>query len=321
MIEEISGPGSQSLLRIRFDLIGFSDEEVKEFADSRDLLPFQPSSLLADAWTSQWGNWITLDHVLEQDLSPGVLIYILKTFAEVYERHRSENYSLLWERSCILYRLDENDGEYDLKLNEPQFVRSKVDLAEDFFQELLEMYLKSDDLSSELATKYLVARDEDWPSLLETLLDRRIHLPDPTYIDQHVGVKIKRVEHSPSDERKLSSYFPPPIPLACLTQVPPHSGRLSARHIFWIEGKCILGSSPERADFLLKSSQVLPEHCSINYEGTSYSIRTLGTGSIRVNGKTMGRNEVLILPTSCDIEIADIKLYFFMEAESNRLIA
>lgn len=320
MIEEISGPGTQSLLRMRADLEGFTGEDVKHFTGNDELLKFQPSELIPGAWVSQWADWISLKEVLELTLSPDVLAHLLQTFAGIYERHRSDEASLSWDPSFIFYQLDEDELVYQLKLDEPLMVQSKDDGAEEFFQTLLEAYLQAEDLTSEQAADWLLARDEEWPKLLEAILGRSI---DPTFgaSMNKDALKIKRVETVSEGNKHYRKFLPPAIPLACLTQIPPGSARLGGRDIFWIEGRCILGSSPERADYLLKSSRVLPEHCLISYKFDSYTLQTIGVGTLKLDGKTMGRNETRVLPTSCVIEIVDIKLYFFMETESDRLVA
>lgn len=320
MIEEILGPSKQSLLKLDLDLVGFTDDEMRSFRNDSDLMVFQPSSTFSGAWISSWADWISLDQILVCNLSPDLLAFLLVSFAEVFERHAGDDYSLSWDCKNIYYQLAETEGEYELKLDSPYFIRSKTDESEEFFQNLLEIYLKSDELTTELANTWLLARDEEWPILIEAILDRELSPQNAIQTSNH-KLKIQRIENTLPRGNDSLLYLPPPIPLACITQIPPSNARLTEQQIFWIEGRCVIGSSPERADYLLRSSLVLPEHCELMYGNDFYNLRTMGLGTVQVDGKKIGRNESYVLPGSCMIEIADVKLYFFMETESDRLIA
>lgn len=318
MIEEIQGPGNQSLLKLSLDLAGF-EQEAGIYQHGTDLVHFQQSPLFEGAWVSSWGDWITLERVLDRNLSPKILAHLLETFAKIYDRHFGGSTTLQWNMRFVYFQLSESEGVFELDLRKPLFVRCKLDEAEDFFQNLLEIYLKSDDLNSKQAELWLMARDEEWPGLVEAILGREL---DTMISSQTDGtLKIQRIDRSMSQEHTTAMFLPPAIPLACLTQAPPGMTRLEAHQIFWVEGRCVLGSSPELADYLLKSSHVLPEHCVLMVESNSYVIKTIGLGTVRVDGKTIGRNETFVLPSSCRLEIADVSLYFFMEAETDRRIA
>ena len=113
---------------------------------------------------------------------------------------------------------------------------------------------------------------------------------------------------------RSQSIFPNTIPLACLTHKIPGKDQLKTQDLFWIEGDVIIGSSPENADYLLRSSLVMSEHARIWEEGGIYKLVHIGAiGSVKVNGKAINKDEPYELPSGCEIQVGDCTFFFYYE--------